>query len=500
MSSTAGSSQDDFLSNYGDVLYQFASHNERPADTPADTIERCVTETSDGKYVVETYNKSDFLQRILNIFKSRVDDLKPLKGMFEQILAKMQNSPELKAKYGSLVSRALQGMRRLYEQYRHDTSAEAAIKRNDILECLSVAIRPKGFNELIFQQLSSTGRIHGAQRLNACSERVRKSAFLIERIKALPLKQAQEVSEKSILYVCYKDLEKALTRLRAINNDNPSVEEIQRVLKETLHKEDVPFGAVIEALYAHRLDHETLNRLVTALQTLRFGKIDTPTTSEKFFQLFFTILSGRTSQLIHKDTITSVGKLVEFFQNLHISVETEYQGELYGYSEIFTGDLRDPKSHNEAFERGLTQEARQMFLQEAQRRQAQIQKETGTRSPVIISNSFNRLRFHELNEGEVAKRFNIVGKLLDFSEENMRATEEEQTHTGQFQFSLKEMLGVEGEVQNKDVVAAKDLQSDQAARLVLRSCASLVDREKVNMVIQRLAPQDIHHFYSSAKG
>lgn len=464
----------DFDAKYGSVLHAFASY------APGKNCNLKVQQTRQGIYKVTSYGKiHSLIVHLFSRYFRPVDDLKPLKKMFGDILLEVQTDEALKQTYGALVHDAMQGMKRYFEQYRNDTSVEAMVKRNDILEGLSLAFIENGFNKTVFDSvfgapplLRADMSIHSTADTPALLPLVGR----IERIAASPIAAAKKVKEHSVLYVCYQDLEKALD---AFNKSDtvPSEKELQSVLGNLLKDEEVPHGKAIDFLYKHHFDSHALNLLITHVAKFRFGT----------------------------KMIADFEKIVRYFKALNIEIESALDGKLYSYSEIFTDDLRDPKSYSSAFTRDVNSMARKRYLQKALDVQEEIKRITGGACPVVISNSFNRMRLHLLREGQAEKTLEITGKLLTDAPEAVEVVMQEGDKTAgsavKFPFTVKEMLGVQRSMPlvPDDIVHKQNLNEKSASHAMLKAMTSLVDKERMLLVIQRLAPQDIHHFYASTK-
>lgn len=397
------------------------------------------------------------------------DVYKKLKKIFSDAASRLKNNSELQQRHGVQVFKALNGLKKLYEIYRNDTSTEGIIKRNDVLEALSVAYR----------KTDSLNTILGL-----------KDDQCITRVAAKVVMAAKPVfTETSIPLVRFEHMESATKALKNYASqqgkkvDELDIHEVQEALGELLFEETVPYGALVDQMYAHG------------------------------------IVSGLINYNIIKDKITDVaGKIqkrknatsysiVEFFKKLNISVETTFKNEQYSYREMFKKSLHEEESNDAAFQRAMTPEAVDMLLKDASDLQDEITRTSG--GNLVISNSFNRLAYHVIKEGGVSKKFNITGKLLEEeSEENREAVKSEQSYTGRFAFSLKNMFGScdDRETGFERRETQKPTNSVQADRLLLDCMTNMLDREATSpgggvvMAVQRLAPADIHHFFLTSKG
>ncbi len=401
---------------------------------------------------------------------AQCDNLQHLKAFFEHIVieVKQDATSTLKQRYRPLVNQAFQNLRNLYLAYQRSDAIDGIIKRNDILEALSVAYRREdSLNELLDLQI---------QRIASFAIQSATNGF---RTDEIPL-------------VEFDDVEEAVKRLReaSVKENKPLKEmtltDVQRHLGGLLIKENVPMGRFINAMYKHDiLNYNAVHKLTTRV-------VSHQNCSERN---------------------VSAQSIMKFFKRLHIPLETVWQGEVYAYSEAFGKELREEKCNDSAFQRSLVEGFRTRLLQKAHDKQKEITERCGG-GDLIISNSFNRLRIHHVKKGQpgskkhgVKKKFNIIGKALSDSEHNFRAAKSEKSYIGKFAFSIKNMLGAEDEEETcfDPIVAkrkaVKEFSDPYGAETRLRHCiTNMVDRENVTMAIQRLAPDDIHHFTASAQG
>lgn len=421
-------------------------------------------------------SKHNFLIRFLRFIFFRPgpntsDSLASLRDFFDEVAVHIKKDPNLKNRYAPLVEQAFQGLRQLFEVYRSDNSAEGILKRNDILEALSVAYRKEdSLNDLL--------------------------DLKIGRIAAAPLQKiAATLNEASIPLVRFSDIEQATKCLReAAVKENKSLaemtlQEVQHHLGLMLTEENVPMGRLIDAMYKHEILH--LNAVNKAA----------------------TWVAGRNNRSKKNVTPKSIAA---FLKRLNISPEFELNQQLYAYSEVFTTRLREETSNDAAFQRNFKPEVvEELLLKQANELQAQILRTCGEGN-LIISNSFNRFRMHQIKKGGfdpvkgpvdgVHKKFNITGKVMSSSEKNIRAAQHEKSYTGQFAFSIKNMLGSEDgrdtSITAETLIPQQKLKSDpQTAKRKLLDCiTNMVNRHDVIMNVQRLAPEDPHHFNSPVAG
>ncbi len=397
--------------------------------------------------------KMSFLKRLFKHLFSKFfqasgpkpsDDYKLLKSLFEEIaddLSKNVLEPEKKQQYQALVENAFNGLKHLYERYRHSKHIQDVIKRNDILEAVSTATRKeKSLNTLLDLKIS--------------------------RVKAALAKENKEVFENtSIPLIDYPNIETATRILKT--HSSMSLQEMQKNLKGLLHQEDVPLGYVIDIMYRYNfLRSEKLNRAAT----------------------WYAGQRQKSNQNI------SIESIAKFFKGLRITLETEFDKELYAYSEVFQTDLRHEKSLDSAFQRKLTPHILQMLLCNAHQLQEKITRECGSGN-IVIANCFNRLTMHHVGRNGAGKKFNITGKKLN-NRSRLSLSQKKNL------FSIQNILGNEDGVDTSflQVVKKEHLTSIDAQRLLLNSITNMIDSEDVTLFIKRLAPPDIHRFVMSAPG
>lgn len=392
--------------------------------------------------------------------QSSADDLTLLKKFYERIVKDIAKSnvknSELSQRYKTSLKVACEGLKNLYRHYQEDQSPEGMLKRNDILEALSVAHA----NEATL-------------------------GFTVKRIKAPIRPPEKSFNPNDIPVINFADMENATETLRAAaKKSNKSItemslEEVHQHLGALLMKENVPMGHLLDAMYKHEILH--LN-VVNQFATWTMGH------------------RHRSEKNVTPESIVS------FFRRLNISVGFEWKGEMHAYSEIFKQELRNEKSNDAAFQRTLNTQFKEKLLAPAKDYQKKI-LETCKAGSLIISNSFNRMRIHHISKSNgttktgVRKKFNILGKLMNESPENAAAAKHEKSHTGRFAFSVKNMLGNEDDVKLfQELIPSRKLTKQKADKLLLDAMTQMIDCEDTTMVVQRLAPEDIHCYIKSVNG
>lgn len=420
---------------------------------PAEESAFKITVSEDGR----TYTKvniswiRDIFERILRFFgcgsRRPADDICCLKSFFERVFVDLSAKEELRKEYAPLVERAFSGLKTLYKTYHYKSSPEYQLKCNDILEALSVAYRKE----------RSLNHLLGLQ---------------VRRIQVAELNHpADPFKEANIPLVRFADMEEATKCL--LDKPGLTLEEVEKELGDKLVQEHVPMGWAIDLMYKHNMNYDMINRCATQC----LGKK-------------------------HSQEVNDPEKMVAFLQSLTIPIEAEWNGEIYAYGEFFQKALRDENNNNEAFQRDLIPSARELHLRQANQLQEEISKAYGQGS-VVISNSYNRLRLIHVDRGGVNKKFNIVGKVLSDTAENREAAKNEKSYTGQFAFCIKNILGNADDVDTtfrRDNVVTAGLDAAKAKRLLLDCTTNMIDRDDVTLDVQRLSPQDLHHFTDSANG
>lgn len=421
-------------------------------------------------------------QKLADLFRpSHVDDFEGLRKIFSTLQADFQQlhdygnaeeKSQFLAQYREITRQALEGLQHLYEAYRYDDSVEGRIYRNDILEALSIAYESnRGLNELLGLQIQriSADPIKNVGKAIASSK--------IPLFRSADLEQVNEIWQRK-----FKDR----------TSTNPiTIEEIVKdpELGKLLVIEDVKLGRGMDFIFAHhKLGRVLNNRLVGWILT--------------------SIMERARQDLSPGPKRTAI--IVDFFKNYHISLATAYKGELYSYSETHGHSVRDEKSKDEAFQRPISDFAREIFMKDAVAEEQKVKKEIGPTGAVVTSNSFCRLRIKLLGEGDAATKFQITGKLLSSDEKNEAAIEEEESYAGKYLFSIKNMFGIE----DGATTQFKEKKSDKgeghpigtpkkavyAEHFYRCLLTNLVNRNKMMMVVQRLAPGDIHHYIEPVGG
>lgn len=410
-------------------------------------------QTGEWKLIHTIKETGGLWNRILNkldlvIFGSRhVDDLKQAHQFFEEVRDNIikENAAE-NAEIKDVVVGAFQSIKQLYENHRLETSAEEQIFKNDLVDALSVAYGQGGINE--------------------------KLDIDIKRIAARTLPEVgRALKSHNIPLFRAEDLEKVNEIFkRDFPGETPTLTQIQNhpELKLLLNKEDVSLGWLVERIYSHRAGAVLNNRVVNWAMTSWMGWMTKRRMAEG---------PERTE------------KVVNFFRQMHITLSTDIKNELYSYREMHGRDVRTEETLDGAFQRPLTNEAIKVLMQEADEATKEIQRVCGTETSPVICNAFSRVRVLKVGAGQVHEKFHITGKVLDQDQE----TTDEVSYGGKFKFSIDKMLGGKAD-------AAPIADPNQAESLFRSILTTALNQEDLTMVVQRLAPADIHHYGMSVGG
>lgn len=422
---------------------------------------------------------SELHRNIKQIQYSSLRDLKALKLMFEHIegcVTKEESSSD--SSRARLIQDAMGGVKELFHAYSGRSDDKRMTYRHDLLEAVSVATREGDMKEWLKQQGAVVSRIAAKPLVEVSRSAIKAHQIPLFRrehlVRAVQLMKAKFAGWKPP------------PLLTDIAGD--------RELGPLLDIESVRLAAITERLYKHH------NTSIIDLS----GKYITSSLGKKY--------KKRLPAGCHK-----AHKLMKFFKSMHILPETEIGGELYSYSEMFTRGLRAEESLDGAFQRTLSPEATKVLLKEQRKVQAEITNLLGSKkkSPVI-SSAFCRLRMLEVPKGSVSTKFHITGKALNESEDTVRVSETETSYGGDFLFSIQNMLGNADDVDIHErgleeldlesLTPRKGERSDPEAlrhkyeHLYRTFLSRAIDREDATMVVQRLAPSDIHHYVEPVGG
>lgn len=420
-------------------------------------------------YSIVTIPKYNGLVRFLRFLVRKpvktTENLCRLKGFFDSVVLDITQDPSKKERYAPLVASAFDGLKQLFEVYLKDKSSAGTLKCNDILEALSVVYRKKNsLNELLGLNI---------QRIPEPSTTMATPSF---RHTSIPL-------------VRFSDMTRAIQLLEAAKNTTSglTLNQVQQQLQGLLLEENVPMGRLIDAMYRHDLHIHSINKLLTWVM----GKKN------------------------RSKNVTALS-IVKFLKRLNVIPYIALNQQLYAYSEVYKTELRKEPSNDAAFLRSFKDEiSEEFFLKQARERQEEIYKTCGEGN-LIISNSFNRLRLHYITKNDQAltsghpkkgvhAKFNITGKMMSNSAQNRHAAKHEKSYTGKFAFSIKNMLGSEDNRSTAIdkphlVVPESSLDAITANRKLLDCMTNMIDRHDMTMIVQRLAPEDVHHFAFPVKG
>ena len=486
-------------------------------------------------------NLSDVLKELGG--KPGDNEFQVLKPVLEKIAAKVKADPEFKTENRERIINAFNGLKALYHHFRPNESGSGMVKRNDILEGLGVAFqKDKGINDLLkLDQKERITRVSSKalQRLASSFTRTEKFETLkrISQATGKPLSEVRRTFKNlniiiesfktyDILLIEYEDIPEAKTLIEEAKKKNGGVDltadQMQQVfLKHAIVKAKQEKAAktpggdpdkielkpeeIIEAFKKHnvRLKKEGgaldkgIDLLYKHAHLLPIEKLNQFITKQR-------------ESLKSTEGITAT-VIAEFFKSLHITVETDLKGELYAYSETYVNDLRSEVSRDEAFQRKLSPLAEDILFQESRELQTDIEDTVGA-GEVVIANSFNRLSHYSLEAGDSTKQFALVGKLLELSQANISAADMETVLHTSFGFSVASLLGckpeevkqalpaIKAEFLKEQAKADPAMARRKADTLALGLMARVVNKQAYEMYIQRLAPEDIHHYAASING
>jgi phosphatidylserine decarboxylase len=433
---------------------------------------------SKSKGGITVLSGDSIITRIFSFFRSSIEASRysGLKEVMSSLIervkdktkAAQERSPEERTAEIQAISHIFQKIRSEYISLAAEPESLVTMrKKNDLLEAFTLGLQEEGKEESL-AQIFSEHAVTPLKRITSLE--VLAQIDKVAKVSKKPLEQARTFDEKCIMLVEYQKIQAAV---QALVSETPpgtqlSGEQLAQKLKGISQLENAPMGKMIDLLYAHRyVGRETINRITTALMGWKYNS---------------------------PKKIEDVQATLKYFKKLNIKLETDIGGELYSFSEVFGYDIATPKTYNESFGRAIVPKMLEKMLETYRQKQAEVRSVLhDDTAQVICSNSFSRTTVHEVGQGRVHERFNITGKVLVDSEENVEAASRESSYTGQFQFSVAAMLG-EG---IKPMAAPVDSLGQQDRQL-LTHLTSFVDDNDTLLVVQRLSPEDIHHFYQTA--
>jgi phosphatidylserine decarboxylase len=378
----------------------------------------------------------------------------------------------VKSLEGSQRKEAVEKLKKIYARIgdewhraRIDTTTRGMIGASDLLEAYNT-IFDKESNELDLQ----------LRRLSLAPS---EGSRLVTRAVQRPFQAIASTSQKAILLADYQQLGQIVRAVESADKPLTRSEIGELIAAGHLQVEQVPAGKMIDALYRHRFK----------------GRFQIEKTLTK--------ISGwlHASSKLH-----DVRNTMKFFRGLHVDLWMEIGGGVYSFSELFGYELREAKSHNASFKRALTDEARDQILAQsgylAERSKVQ-DKLKDPSAQVVCANAFSRVTVQTFHEQEIDAPRTIREKVLSPSPENAAISEKWGSKSF---FTIHDMLGgfplIEDGSQSVELVGQRQPSVDDAQRQasLLAATTSMVKKRRGMMVIQRLSPSDIHHFYSTADG
>ena len=387
-----------------------------------------------------------FLKATGRLPKRDVENLKDLPELYKAVL-KMDIKPHERSRVAKLVERSFDNLKKIYEVYREDRSIQAMALKNDILEAVAVAVKKNGLNSKLGLSITRVA----ADAIKPFSGRVRNHHIPLFRMQDLP-RVIVLMKEKFPGYI-------------------PSLQEIHadEQLRKYLIIERVAMGSIVHWMY----------------KNTRMGKL----LNNSVFSYLITQISGYLHKRVLKPGKRRTQTILKFFKRLDIRLETDLNGKLYSYREMFKKSLREETSCDGAFQRALNRRSLKLLMKPARQTARILQKQSENFTAPVISNSYCRLRMLDIFPRSVRRGFTITGKTLNINSSGV--------------CTLQNMLGNENAVDTSFTSSkpAVELQSRRHAEYLYRCClTNAIDRQKMSMIIQRLAPADVHHFVETVGG
>ncbi len=374
----------------------------------------------------------------------------------------------LKTIYGNIASE--------FDLARKDTSKKGLLRASDLLEAYNTAfstgesIVPLGLSRIkVSRSPPDPVQAHAIEQATKPS----KLALAQSSQQAILLADYQTLADLTL------KIEDAQKTKDAKGKGPLTHEEVaQLVSSGDLHLEPAPMGKMIDYMYRHHFKGRLqMEKVVTLVAEIRF----------------------RSGKLVQ-----DVLKTVKFFKNLHIDLWMDIGGELYSFSELFGYDIREAKSYHESFTRSLTPESQELILTKTGYRalQADVRKTTGdAASQVVCVNSFSRVSVIPCKAGSIDDERSIRGKVLSPSSppEAELAEKPEDAYAQRSPFTIHDLLGGYGPQEEGLQDPKKKQDTDSIAQgALLGMLSSMVDHHDTTMVIQRLAPADVHRYSATA--
>jgi phosphatidylserine decarboxylase len=431
---------------------------------------------SEHEYTLEEPKPHTFMQRISSLFSSSAhpsDQYKILNESLIHLHRIVQETPEgqLRDKQVATLKAIYARVAKEFESAKTDESVTGRIKASDLLEAYNTAFQreavPLGIERI---KASATPPDPGQAKKEEKAVRSTKKVL-------------KQTSHNAILLADYRKLEKIQQRVAELQKQrkeegkSPLTRgEVAILFEESqLQLEPAPMGQAIDFMYRHHFKGRLeVEKVITKIAEWKYG-----------------------SQKVARNVLQTVS----FFKGLHIDLWLDIGGELYSFSELFGYNLRDPKTYHESFTRDLTQKAKEALLRASGYRDLQATVREVTCDPssqVVCANSFARTTVIHCKQGSIDDPRSIRGKVLSLPGHEGEAKEQKEMRDDYAQrspFSIHELLGGFSPVEKR---SKKQDDGGFAQASALGIMASMVQHHDTTMVIQRLAPADIHHYYATA--
>ncbi len=366
--------------------------------------------------------------------------------------------------FGIDVSRKLDDLKDLPTLYEHVLTQAPQEPR--VRNAVNASLQNLSF---LFHQLyarnTTTSLVHANDILEATAVALRPNGLnatihtRVQRVAAPPPTAfKQKIKAHFIPVFRLSDIEAVTALVRQkFPNEIPTLAQLHKDsdLQKFLTIETVAMGSIMRWMYRHQ----------------KLGKLfDNPWIAHAV-----TRYLGWTMKNTLPPGPNRTAKIASFFRKMNIAISPVEQGMFYSYKEMFQNHFREESSIDAAFQRDFNESTRQRRIQ--------------TQDPAdVICNSDCRLRVLDIPENAKNTRFSIDGKQL---------TSHLERHHG---YTIQNLFGNENDIQT-EINRSISPNSCTEADYLLRCClTNAVHRTRNTLVVQRLAPSDIHHFVSPSQG
>lgn len=388
------------------------------------------------------------LGRFFECLDPELNRYKDLKDILRKVIESGKSSEELQPIFKKIKEEFIALREQSSKQGSHISST---VQANDLLEAYNIAIekRLENIERIQVRELSSVGM--SARKADTQAQEA--------------LSKVAEVSEKSVLLLEYGKIEAFVTEYEKLTKGNTplSKEQIKTLLeRHALKIADVPMGKMIDLLYRHKFyGRFALEKLITKIAIWQFGSAV---------------------------KVKSLTQTVKFFRKLHADLWLDVGGQLYSFREVFGYDLREHKTKQESFTRSITDEIKKRLLEPFLTCKQEVQECLHDKTAqVICANAFSQVSLIDCAKGEIEAPKTIRGKVLSKQKPEVK----EVGCQGKAEFSLHALFG-------EYSVDKTPANKAEAQGQLLGAMSSFINKHDTMMVVQRLAPADIHHFYATA--